>query len=70
MATPLSSGSNGNADGQQLHVQEMMWSSDSSVLALWIIRKKGNLQRRAEGADTCTSTEDTCGMYSYVICRL
>ena len=60
VATPLL-GSNGDA-GRQLHVQEMMWSSDSSVLALWIIRKKKNLQQRADGDDAFTDSRETCGI--------
>ena len=69
VTTPIiSGGSDGSAGEQQeqLHVHEMMWSSDSSVLALWIIKKKKSLQQQgAEGVTTSTdSLEETCGMHS------
>ena len=67
MATPFGGGgdNDGDAGRQQLHVHEMMWSSDSSVLALWIIKKKKRCVQ--QGADaSMDSWEETCGMYSYI----
>ena len=58
-----SGGSDVDAGGQLLHVHEMMWSSDSAVLALWIIKKKRSLQKEADGVDASTeSQEETYGM--------
>ena len=64
VTTPQGGGSHGDgAEGQdQVCVHEMMWSSDSSVLALWIIRKKKSLQQGADG-----SQEETCGMHNYTL---
>ena len=69
VTTPIISGGSGGSAGEQqeqLHVHEMMWNSDSSVLALWIIKKKKSLQQQgAEGVTTSTdSLEETCGMHS------
>ena len=71
VTTPIiSGGSDGSTGGQQeqLHVHEMMWNSDSSILALWIIKKKKSLQQGAEGVTTSTdSLEETCGMHSCTV---
>ena len=65
VTTPLGCGSDGDAGGQLLHVHEMMWSSDSAVLALWIIKKRKSLQQGTDGVDASPdSQEDTSGIYA------
>ena len=58
---PLASTSTPGDSGCHLHVQEVMWSSDSSILALWIVEKRRPQQATDEGSSSSNSSLETNG---------